>query len=290
QIGQVYIPSLNILLMISTILLVLIFKTSSNLAAAYGLVVSAIMLMTSILIMMVANYFWEWKVWKIGLIFSPLIVIDVFYCSVNLAKIFHGGWLPLLIALGVYGVMYTWYKCRQELKKEIKKNEMTFDELLLVLKEGNFTKKKGTAVYITPIQDSIPTALKLGLLHYQTFHERIILLTITTKDVPTVNSSQRLTTKEIFPGIYQVNAYYGFKETPHVFKLISNFCSLNANFNPHNFYFFISRVFPIRSSRKIFKGWKERVFVQLARNSMNPTEFYHIPPEHAIELVTRIKI
>ena len=290
QIGQVYIPSLNILLMISTILLVLIFKTSSHLAAAYGLVVSSIMLMTSVLIMIVAKHFWEWKIWKIGLIFSPLILIDVFYFCVNFAKIFHGGWLPLLIALGVYGVMHTWYRCRQDLKREIKRNEMNLDEFLTVIKEGKFTKKQGTAVYIAPIQDSVPTALKLGLSHYKVLHERVILLTIITKNVPTINSSNRLAVKELFPGIYQINAYYGFKESPHVFKLVSKFCNLGIGFNPDHFHFFISRIFPTRSTRKIFKGWKERLFVHLARNAMNPTDFYYIPPEHVIELVTRIKI
>lgn len=290
QIGQVYIPSLNILLMISTILLVLIFKTSSNLAAAYGLVVSAIMLMTCLLITVVAHYFWQWKLWKICLIFSPLVIIDFFYFCVNLAKIFHGGWIPLLIALGVYGVMYTWYHCRQELKKEIKKEEMTVEEFLTVVKKGKFTTKKGTAVYISPIQDSIPTALKLGLFHYKILHEQIILLTIDTKNIPTVSASQRFNIKEVYPGIYQINAAYGFKETPNVFKLTSKFNNLGVGFNPEDVHFFVSRIFPISTSRKLFKTMKERLFVHLARNAMNPTDFYHLPAENVIELVTRIKI
>lgn len=290
QIGQVYIPSLNTLLMISTILLVLIFKSSSHLAAAYGLVVSSIMLMTSILITMVARYFWKWKIWKISLIFSPLIVIDAFYFFVNLTKILHGGWLPLLIALGIYAIMHTWYQCKQELRKEIKRNEMSLDNLLKITKDKKITRKEGTAIYITSIENSIPIALNVGLFHYKVLHDRIILLTVTIKNTPTVNSSNRLIIKELSAGIYQINAYYGFIERPNISKLILKFGDLDIGFTPDHFHCFIGRIFPTKSPHTIFKNWKKQIFDYLSKNEMNPTEFYHIPAEHAVELVTRVKV
>ncbi len=290
HIGQVYISSLNVLLAIMTILLVLIFKNSGNLADTYGLVVSAIMLMTSILIMFLAKHLWGWKPWQTYLVFGFLITVDSLYFVMNLAKFIHGGWLPLLIAFSIFYIMRVWYQGRQELKRQIKKSVISIDEFLEIIRKKRFAKRKGTAIYMAPFKDSIPEALKQNILHYRVLHEKTILLTCSIKDIPKVSPKQRLSIVEIKNGIYLIRAWYGFKETPNINNIFTKLNELGIASSLETTTFFISRVFPVASSRGFFSGWKERVFIFLSRNAMNPTEFFHIPYDRVIEVSARVKI
>ncbi len=290
HIGQVYIPVLNLLLAIATILLVLIFKNSASLAVAYGLVVSAIMLMTSVLIMFVAKHLWGWKSWQVYLVFGFLITVDTLYFAMNLAKFIHGGWLPLLIALTIFYVMRVWYQERLVLKKHIKKSVMDINQFLGIIDKKNLTKREGTAIYMAPFTDSIPEALKLNVLHYKILHEKTILLTCSVNDIPKVSAKQRLSIEEPREGVYLINAQYGFKETPNIHNIFTKINELGIASSLETTTFFVSRVFPVMSSKRLLGGWRERIFILLSRNAMNPTEFFHIPNDRVIEVTTRVKI
>lgn len=289
-IGQVYVPFINALVYILTITAVLYFQTSNNLAAAYGLSVSGIMLITTFLIILYAHKEWKWSVLKSICVFSLFLIADTFYVLSNLIKIIEGAWYTLLITAVIGYIMYVWSTVNKSMS-------YYYDHLYVNTKPYlyNYAHKSkrripGTAIFMTRNPKNTPSALMLHLKHNRYLFKKTILLSLVTKEASKVKSRNRITVSEITDGIFQITANYGFKELPNLHRLERILVEKKIIKENEEFHYFLSRRISI-SSRKVFwRGLKERLFVLIAKLTPAPQDFYQMPHTKVVEIVTRFGV
>jgi KUP system potassium uptake protein len=289
QIGQIYIPSINWLLMFACIGLVLGFKTSSNLAAAYGVAVTTDMVFTSILFAVFARRHWRWSLPLVILLATCFLIVDVSFWTANIIKVPQGGWFPLVIALCMYTLMTTWRKGRQILDDRLKKDALPVDLFVKSISARPPVRVPGTAVFMFRNPEGTPTALLHNLKHNKVLHDRVILMTIITEEVSTVQTEERYTIEELGAGIYRMILHYGFVEDPDipaVLEQITEPFKLEASDTTY----FLGRETLIPTKHPGMAIWREKLFASMTNNARGAASFFRLPPNRVVELGAQIEL
>lgn len=290
EIGQIYVPFMNWALFIGVIWLVLVFQTSSNLAAAYGVAVTLTMVTTTVLAVAVAKRHWKWNNAIIFLLFGTFTIIDLAFFAANSLKIPHGGWVPLVIGALVYLLMTTWQTGRRYLHRRLKERSMSIEDFCQQLLRHPPLRVSGTAIFMSGDPWGVPVPLLHNLKHNKILHERIAILTIVTKEVPFVSKKDRVQIQEVIPNFYRILASYGFMETPKMKHILEACRNQDIHFNVHETTFVLGRETILPSNLPAMSLWREKLFAIMSRNAQRPTAFFRIPPNQVIEVGIQVEI
>ena len=288
--GQIYVPFINWMLLIAIIALVIGFRNSDNLAGAYGIAVTMAMLIDSILIFVVMRRLWDWPVWIAILITTPLLLIDLTFLASNALKIPEGGWFPLLIGGIVFTLLTTWKKGRSLLMRRLSEDAMPLDLFIQSIEASPPTRVDGTAVFLTSTPNRVPHALLHNLKHNKVLHERVVFLTIVTRDIPYVPDEERGEVESLGCNFYRISADYGFKDDPDVPELLEDCGNKGFAFDMMETSFFVSRETLIATVTPGMALWREKLFVSLSKNATKASEFFQVPTNRVVELGTQVEL
>jgi KUP system potassium uptake protein len=289
--GQIYVPFINWLMLVFVLLLVFAFRSSDNLAAAYGLAVNVTMVTTTIFLWMVAASRWNWSTRRVNLTLAPLLLVELLFLASNSMKIDHGGWFPLVFGAATYTMLSTWKRGRSLLKRQLQEHSLDLKDFVHSLSTYPPARVEGTAIYLTPDVNTVPHALLHNLKHNKVLHERVFFLSAQTADVPHVapEDGVRLTTME--EGIYLLHAEFGFKDEPDVQRLLRDCERLfGLEFHLMETSFFLARQTIIPSKIRGMALWREVLFAWMSRNAQEASDYFSIPPNRVVELGTQIEI
>jgi KUP system potassium uptake protein len=287
--GQIYIPVVNWLLYFAVLIVIISFKHSSNLASAYGIVVTGTMALTSILLCIVAVKNWGWKSYWGVLMLMVMWFIDIPLFGANLIKLFSGGWLPVALGLAILMIMLTWKTERSRLLRRLRESPEALDALIDSLETTPPLRVPGTAVFMSRAQYALPLVLLHNLKHNKVLHERVVLLTISTADAPYVHNVQRVTIEQLSPTFWRVVASYGWRETPNVSDILYR-CGLEGlNCVMTETSFFMSRDTLILGKRPWYLLVRGKLFQILQRNSLRAPDQFQIPPNRVVELGAQVE-
>ena len=290
EVGQIYIPLLNWILYISILFLVLLFKTSSNLAGAYGLAVTITMFCDTLLVAFLAYSYWKWKTWKLVLFAVPFIFIDLVLLGSNLLKFFIGGWVPVLIAVFVFTLMMTWKKGRVQLQEKLQSDTLQLETFIKYL-GTDMNKVSGTAVFLTGSPSVVPHALLHNLKHNKILHDKNMLVTVQVSDIPYVQDELRYEFEVLEKGFYRIQINYGFKEQPNVPMVLEQiFNKINFEYNLMEISFFVSRERLIYKADNKLTTWRKHLFATMQKNTSPISDFYQIPTNRVVEIGSQIEI
>ena len=289
--GQIYIPAMNRVLLLVVICTVLSFQTSGNLAAAYGIAVTGTMIITTLLVLVVALDSWKWPLQWAGVLAFLFLSVDGAFFASNLLKIPQGGWFPLALGGILFVMMSTWRRGREVLTHYLQKSAISLTAFLSDLKDHPaLARVPGTAVFMTTRHLSMPYGLQMNFKHNHVLHERVILLTISTQDIPFILDDEKIQIDSLEQGFFRITAQHGFMDIPDVPKILK-LCKLHGlDIDAQESSFFISRETLIPSSRPELPPWKERLFLVMFRNATSPIQFFHIPPERVLELGAQFEV
>ncbi|HEY3178483.1 MAG TPA: potassium transporter Kup [Casimicrobiaceae bacterium] len=289
-IGQIYIPFINWTLLVAVIALVIGFRRSDNLAGAYGIAVTLAMLIDSILIFVVMRQLWDWPTWVAIAIATPLLLVDLTFLTSNTLKIPDGGWFPILIGIIVFTLLTTWKRGRIVLMERLAEDAMPLDLFIQSIEASPPTRVPGTAVFLTSAQNRVPHALLHNLKHNKVLHERVVFLTIVTRDVPYVSDDERYNTKPLGCDFFRMTADFGFKEDPDVPALLEESGRRGFPFDMMETSFFVSRETLIPTVAPGMALWREKLFVSMSKNAIKASEFFQIPTNRVVELGTQVEL
>ena len=290
SIGQIYIPFMNWLLLVGVVALVLGFQSSSNLAAAYGIAVTGSMIIDTLLAGFVAVMLWRWHPAIVAIGALAFLLVDLAFFGATSLKLLQGGWLPILVAAGVFAVLSTWKRGRELLRERLTNDSIPLGLFLENIKQHGPMRVPGTAVFLSSQGRSVPHALLHNLAHNKVLHERVVFLTVRTEDVPFVQDRERAEVRDLGDNFYRVVAHYGFKEDPDVPKALSQCKVCGHELNLLETSFFLSRETLIPTKMPGMVPWRERLFIWMARNAQSAMSFFRIPSNRVIELGTQVEI
>ncbi len=291
QIGQIYIPSVNWILLVAVIAAVIGFGSSSNLASAYGVAVVGTMLIDTVLTFFVIRYGWGFPVFVAAISTGFFLLVDATFFSASLLKVFEGGWFPVIVGTAVFALMVTWRRGREILLSRLKQSSVPLESFLNSLMRNPPVRVPGTAVFMTSTPGSVPHALLHNLAHNKVLHERVVFLTVVIKDVPWVPARERVHIEDLGNNCFQLTAHFGFKDRPDVMQALGQCREYDLEFQPLQTSFFLSRETVIPSIRvEGMALWRERLFATLARNAGSPVEYFNLPANRVIEVGTQIEI
>ncbi|MEY4265145.1 MAG: hypothetical protein RL373_1713 [Pseudomonadota bacterium] len=291
EIGQIYMPTINWLLLFMVVVVVVTFKSSENLAAAYGIAVTTTMIIDTILAAIVMSVVWKWNPTFIALVIGAFIAVDLSFFSANLLKIAEGGWFPILVGSICFLFLMTWYQGRKILREKAIEKGIPLDGFVKSLQAHPPHRVEGTAVFLTAHVDFVPVAMLHNLKHNRILHERIIFLKISTWDVPYVEESERITFKDMGSEMYLARAIYGFKETPDMLQILNDLAKYNnLECDLMETSFFLARDTVIASAMPGMPLWREKIFAWMFQNAAKPSDFYQIPTNRVVELGAKIEI
>ena len=288
--GQIFVPEVNRALALGCILVVLFFRSSSSLAAAYGIAVTGTMAITSILFYVLARSHWQWSIWRAGLLTAFFLIVDLAFFSANMLKIVQGGWVPLVIALGIFILMTTWQRGRIIVRSLLVDASIPLEALLKDLGDENPDKRfkparvPGTAVFMTSESKDAPLVLLHHLKHNKVLHENVVLLSILVAQVPEVPATERVEVTCFPHNFGRVKAKYGFMQTPNVPEVLALATERGIIAKPSETTYYLGRENLIPTGTKPLAGWRKRLFIFMQRNARPATEFYGIPPNRVVEL------
>jgi KUP system potassium uptake protein len=288
--GQIYIPMVNWLLMLACIALVLAFRTSSNLAAAYGVAVTMTMLITTILFYFAARHLWKWSVLKTLPLCVVFGLIEMAFLSANLVKFFDGGWFPLAVAAVLFSIMTTWALGRSLVRASMEKSLLTQEMLCESLKRRPPISVPGTAIFMTSNSGRAPIALLHSLKHYQAIHQRVIFMTLTTEDEPWVPDKRRVEVENLGEGFWRVTGRFGFMQKPDVPELLAQCGSSGLDVQAENATFFLGREIIVPSANPGMARWREHLFAFASKLAQQPATYFQIPIGRVIELGQQVEI
>lgn len=290
EIGQIYVPTVNWILMLATIGLVLGFKSSSNLAAAYGVAVTTTMVITTFLLYFVAREKWKWGKGKAVLLMSTFLIIDLAFFGANILKLPHGGWFPLVIATIVFTAMTTWRRGRQVLWERIKSSALPDALFLSSLDIDPPIRVPGTAVFMDRNPEATPHALLHNIKHNKILHERVVLLTVLTEERPHVPRSERVKIIPLGKGIFRIIIRYGFMEDPDVPVVLNAVKAEGLEFRPAETTYFLGRESLVATRRPGMAIWREKLFAWMSRNALGAGYFFDIPPDRIVEIGAQVEL
>ncbi|HGH3646330.1 potassium transporter Kup [Acinetobacter baumannii] len=288
--GQIYVPFLNWLLLIAIIILILIFKTSSNLASAYGLAVTLTMLCDTILVAVFIYSAWKWSLPKVLLLIIPFFILESVLVGATSLKILSGGWVPLLIGAIAVTILMTWKRGRELTFAKLEHDTLSLD--LFVKSIGNSVHwVPGDAVFMTGTPNVVPHAMLHNIKHNKVLHQRNILVTVVIEDVPFVAPEERITTETLAEHFFRIKIFYGFKDEMNVPKaLVQAYEQLGLEYDLMHISFFISRDRIVHSVGDGMSPWREKLFISMQRNTSPVSDFYQIPTNRVVELGSQIEI
>jgi KUP system potassium uptake protein len=287
--GQIYVPEVNAALMVDCLLLVVGFGSSSALGSAYGTAVTGTMTITTILLYVVARRRWRWSPVAAGLMAGVFLAVDGAFFAANLIKIEDGGWVPLVIAGGVFLLTTTWKRGTGLMRFIASQTAMPLDRFVAEIETTRPPRVPGTAVFLTADPNGTPPVLLHHLKHNKALHQEVVILSIVTEDVPEVPDSERITSETLPEGIFRVSAAYGFMETPDVPNIVRRCCGLGLRADPEDTTYYLgrARLLPVGPSRMM--KWRKLLFGFMARNARSATEYFRIPADRVVELGARIE-
>jgi KUP system potassium uptake protein len=288
--GQIYIPEVNGILFVACCTLALTFRSSTNLAAAYGLAVTGTMVMTSVLMYAVARKMWGWSTLKASIVVGLLLCFDLPFLGANLSKLAHGGWVPLVIGGTVFAVLTTWKRGRTLLSGEMRRGMVPLDAFLTSLHLEVPVRVKGTAVFMTSNEDVAPPVLLHHFKHNKVLHEQVILLSVVTENVPQMQPEERVIVKDLGDGVYYVVAHYGFIENPNVPRAIKQCRDQGLRVRMSDISYYLGRETLLTGRRGGMAGWRKSIFAFLSRNARPATAFFGIPPNRVVELGMQVEL
>jgi KUP system potassium uptake protein len=303
--GQIFIPEVNRLLMLGCLILVFGFKSSNNLGAAYGIAVTGTMAITSVLFCVVARRRWEWSLGHIIPLTAAFLAIDLTLFAANVIKIESGGWVPLVIAAGVFTLMSTWKKGRYLLNQALHAGALPIELFLEDVGRRKPPRVPGTAVFMTSSNDGVPVVLLHHLKHNKVLHEQVILMSVITREVPEITGEERVTVEKLEHGFARITAHYGFMEQPNVPEILQWARDSGIKAKPNDTTFYLGRERIIISGGGERKPgtrrapdtavlprmwrWRKMLFIVMARNARSATEFFGIPPNRVVELGAQVE-
>jgi len=289
--GQIYIPLINWMLLVLVVAVVLAFKKSDNLAAAYGVAVTTTMVITTMLAAVVMRIEWKWHPVLVTLVIGAFFTVDLAFFAANLLKIADGGWFPLLLGGAAFFLLMTWYSGRMLLRMRIKDDGIPLEPFIEGLLAHPPHRVGGTAVFMTGNINTVPVALLHNLKHNRILHERVFFLKISIWDVPYVAEANRLTLKELGGNVYLLRAAFGFKEAPEVNKVLDlTAAQFGLEFDLMDTSFFLARDTVVPSKLLGMSLWREQLFAWMYANGAKPSDFFHIPANRVVELGTKVEI
>jgi KUP system potassium uptake protein len=290
QMGQVYVPIVNWILMIACIGLVVGFETSSRLAAAYGIAVTLTMAITTQLFMAVATYRWQWSRLKTFAIGIPLLVIDLAFLSAQLVKIPHGGWFALLVGLAQFVLMTTWRKGRHEVANVLRRGETPVGRFVDALPDVQWQRVPGTAAFLFKDAGAVPPALLVNLRHNRVLHERVLLVSVQTADFASVADAERRAVRRVGPGLHQVVLTFGYMDTPDVPAELAKLAIDGTPIDVDEVTYFLGRETVVATPKRTMPAWQERLFVMQNRTAASAARFFHLPSTKVFEVGTTIEL
>jgi KUP system potassium uptake protein len=288
EIGQIYIPSINWVLMVCAIFLVMWFKASSNLAAAYGVAVTATMAITTILLAVVERERWHWTALAIAALTIPLLTMDLAFFAANAVKIFEGGWFPLAIGLMVFTLMSTWRRGREVLAERLSSQSIPLEVFLADV--PNIMRVPGTAVFMSRYAAGVPVPLLHNLKHNKVLHEKVVILTVDFSETAHLEKEERHEWTDLGHGIYRLTIRYGFMEDTNIPDLLARMDDAPVPFNPIATSYFLGRETLIPTKRPGMALWRETLFTWMVRNATSASSFFCLPTNQVIELGAQIEL
>ncbi len=290
--GQIYVPFINWVLFISVVILILLFENSANLASAYGVAVTMTMLCGTVLISILAYGVWRWPMWKVALFSVPLLLVDLVFVGSTSLKIIGGGWVPILIGAVVYTILMTWKDGRQIVLNRLESDALPMDLFIKSVSMGNETPiVPGDAIFLTGTPNIVPHAMLHNIKHNKVLHERNIMVTVVTRDVPFVSDQERINVEKMDDRFFRIFVYYGFKDQPNIPKALQQaYDDAGVEFNMMRISFFISRDRLIHTVGDGMAPWREKLFISMQRNTSPVSDFYQIPPNRVVEMGSQIEI
>jgi KUP system potassium uptake protein len=288
--GQIYIPEINWAFMVACVALVLSFRSSTNLAAAYGIAVTGTMTITSFLIFLVCLRNWQFSLGASLAIYVPLVIIDTAFFAANLVKVGAGGWFPLVVGVGMFTIMTTWWRGRFELSKVMESGTIPDELFLADIAETPLPRVSGTAVFMASATDGMPNVLLHHVKHNKVLHRQVVLLSVVTEPVPFVVGNQSLSVRDLGRGFYRVIARVGFMQQPNVPKTLSRCERHGLVVSLGDTTYYLGRQTLLTSGKSRVARWRKMLFSFLAHNSKPPTVFFQLPPNRVVELGLQIEL
>lgn len=292
EIGQIFVPVTNIILMVATIGLVLGFQSSSNLGAAYGVAVTTTMLITTVLLATVMREAWKWPVWRIAITITPFLVVDVAFWISTLLKIPHGGWFPLLVAAVIFSVMTTWRRGRSLLYERLRKRTLSLDNFVAsVFEHGSKPKRvPGAAVFLSGTPNVVPVVLLHNLKYNKVLHEKTVVMSFVFEEASHIAPENRVEVRDLGHGFYNVVARYGFMESPHILDILELASEKGLQIERRTTGYYLGRESIVIGKSKGMAKWRTRLFAILSRLASGATSFFGIPPNQVVELGVQIEM
>jgi KUP system potassium uptake protein len=288
--GQIYLPGVNIAMLLGVVLVVLGFRSSGALTAAYGIAVTATMAITTCLAYVVARERWGVRRAVALPIAAVFLTVDLAFFCANIIKVADGGWLPLSMGVVLFTLMATWKRGRELLQQKLRGSSLSIEELLESFGEHPPQRVPGTAIFMTGNPDIAPSALLHNLKHNKVLHEQTVLLTIATEEVPHVPPTERVSVESLPLGLRRVTARYGFMEDPSIPDILKRCREAGLPFNVMATSFFLGRETLIATKKPGMALWREAIFVWMSRNARSATAFFRIPPNRVVEMGTQVEI
>ena len=290
EMGQIYVPQVNWFLAVSTILIVIGFRSSGALAAAYGIAVTMTMIITALLLHVIAVERWRWPRPLALAVTSAFLVIDLSFFSANLLKVFQGGWLPIAIGIFLFALMTTWKTGRRIVAERLMARAFPLEAFVTAVRTAPPTRVPGTAIFMTAQPTGTPAALVHNLRYNKILHEHVVVLTVATVPTPTVPLDQRVTVRPMGANVHNARIQFGFMEDPDVPEVLDHLRLAGVPIDQHDVTFFLGRETIVVGQRKGMATWREKLFVLMARNAVRATAFFKLPPERVVELGVQVEM
>ncbi len=290
--GQIYIPEVNTSLMIGCLLVVLGFRSTGALGAAYGIAVTGTMSITTILFYMLARSRWNWSLLHALSFAIFFLIIDLGFFGSNALKILHGGWVPIIIGLAIFTLMTTWYQGRRIVQKLLARGSLPIEMFLNSVAEHKPVRVPGTAIFMTSDPEGAPLVLLHHLKHNKVLHEQVVLLSVLSANVPEIPEPERMIAIPLREGFWRVKARYGFMETPNVPEILARCkdAGIKSEKLSTTYYLGRERLIPNPHSKQRLASWRKKLFIFMSRNSRSATEFFGIPSNRVVELGAQIEL
>jgi KUP system potassium uptake protein len=290
EIGQIYMPKVNLFLLVAVLALVLGFRSTENLASAYGIAVTGTMTIDTILAFVYMVGTGNWNRVVAALVFGAFLVVDLGFLSANLLKIEEGGWFPLAVAATVFTLMMTWLRGREALLAERWREALPLETFLATVKPNHPPRVPGTGVFMVPNDRIVPSAMLHNIKHNHVLHERVVLMKVVTKDIPHVGDDQRLSITHLDHNFHVVEVDYGFMDEPNIPRALAQLRLMQFRFNLLETSFFVGREKVVLGPGAGFWTWRKRLFIFMHRTMMNATEYFRIPTNRVVELGGQIEM
>jgi KUP system potassium uptake protein len=288
--GQIYVPFVNWGLLIGILVLVFTFKTSSNLASAYGIAVMLTMTIDTLLLFVVMTRVWKWNRAFVIVLVLGILANDIMFLSATLVKFPDGGWFPLVIGAAMFTLMSTWWRGRQIVRRKSNEGVLPLKTFVESVVDSDIPRVEGTGVFMTTSPDGVPNALLHNLKHNKVLHGRVIVLSVVVEDIPRVPKEDYVWIENLQHGFYKITAHYGFKETPDIPAMLADCKLQHMEFDMMETSFFINRETLIATPKGGMALWREHLFVWMSHLAAKASEYFRIPSNRVVELGAQVEI